>query len=232
MKGIAGEQGKTGKSAYELAVENGFEGDLAAWLTSLHGKDGATGAAGADGKSAFALYKEANPEYTGTLEEWLASLVGAQGEKGEAGETGADGKSAYELACDNGYQGTVQEWLLSLKGSNGKSAYELAVEMGFAGTQEDWLASLKGEKGEKGEAGKGIEKAEIVNGNLVLTYTDGTQDTLPIKNDSSSSGETPEDYFVYSLTLQGPDQASYGGGRWAKGLVFRGANLYYYSVRA
>ena len=32
--------------------------------------------------------------------------------------------------------------------SQGKSAYEIAVENGFEGTAEEWLASLKGKKGE------------------------------------------------------------------------------------
>ncbi len=37
---------------------------------------------------------------------------------------------------------------------HGKSAYEIAVINGFKGTEEEWLASLKGEKGDKGDAGK------------------------------------------------------------------------------
>ena len=32
---------------------------------------------------------------------------------------GSDGKSAYEVAIENGYNGTVQEWLNSLKGQDG-----------------------------------------------------------------------------------------------------------------
>lgn len=39
-------------------------------------------------------------------------------------------------------------------GADGKSAYQTAVEQGFEGTEEEWLASLKGDKGEKGEDGK------------------------------------------------------------------------------
>ena len=31
-------------------------------------------------------------------------------------------------------------------GRDGKSAYEIAVEAGFSGTLEEWLASLKGEE--------------------------------------------------------------------------------------
>lgn len=44
------------------------------------------------------------------------------------------------------------------KGDPGKSAYEIAVEQGYIGTQEQWLASLKGERGERGEQGiQGIQ---------------------------------------------------------------------------
>ncbi|MCX2809696.1 hypothetical protein OQ477_06775 [Bacillus sp. ChL18] len=68
------------------------------------------------------------------------------------------GKSAYDIAVDNGFSGTVEEWLASLKGEkgstgakgatgaagkDGKSAYELAVQQGFSGTLDEWLASLK-----------------------------------------------------------------------------------------
>lgn len=35
------------------------------------------------------------------------------------GKDGADGKSAYEVAVDNGYSGTESEWIASLKGSDG-----------------------------------------------------------------------------------------------------------------
>lgn len=36
---------------------------------------------------------------------------------------------------------------------HGKSAYEIALQNGFEGTEEEWLESLKGEPGEKGEKG-------------------------------------------------------------------------------
>ena len=34
----------------------------------------------------------------------------------ESSTSGLKGKSAYEIALDNGFQGTEQEWLLSLQG--------------------------------------------------------------------------------------------------------------------
>lgn len=43
-----------------------------------------------------------------------------------------NGLSAYELAVEQGYNGSVQDWLDSLKG---KSAYDIAVENGYSGTE-------------------------------------------------------------------------------------------------
>ena len=45
----------------------------------IQGEKGEKGDAGVDGKSAYELYCQAHPEYTGTMEEWIASLKGATG---------------------------------------------------------------------------------------------------------------------------------------------------------
>ena len=57
------------------------------------------------------------------------------------------GKSAYDLAVENGFKGTVKEFLYSLRGKDGKSAYELACEHGFRGSVKQWLRSLYGNGG-------------------------------------------------------------------------------------
>lgn len=44
--------------------------------------------------------------------------------------------------------------VVGLKGQKGDSAYQVAVQNGFQGTEEEWLASLKGEPGQKGEPGE------------------------------------------------------------------------------
>lgn len=55
------------------------------------------------------------------------------------------GYSAYEIAVQNGFEGTEEEWLASLKGDTGetgpqgKSAYQVAVDNGFEGTEEDFV---------------------------------------------------------------------------------------------
>lgn len=53
---------------------------------------------------------------------------------------GPKGASTYEVALDNGFIGTEEEWLESL---NGLSAYEVALDEGFVGSREEWLESLK-----------------------------------------------------------------------------------------
>lgn len=44
------------------------------------------------------------------------------------------------------------------KGDDGKSAYEIALEEGYKGTKSSWIKSLKGEKGDKGDKGDSFEK--------------------------------------------------------------------------
>ena len=45
--------------------------------------------------------------------------TGPEGQTGQTGPTGADGKSAYQIAVDNGFMGTVTQWLEELKGEPG-----------------------------------------------------------------------------------------------------------------
>lgn len=51
------------------------------------------------------------------------------------------GLSAYEVALVNGFEGTQEEWLESLKG---QSAYQTAVDLGFVGTEAAFIKSLVG----------------------------------------------------------------------------------------
>ena len=62
------------------------------------------------------------------------------------------GKSAYDVAVENGFEGTVQEWLESLKGAAGaQGAKGDKGDQGIAGEKGD--AGDKGAKGDKGDAG-------------------------------------------------------------------------------
>ena len=127
-------QGRDGKSAYELAVEKGYTGTLEQWLESLKGESGNNGNDGDDGqKGDDGITPQLKIDEDGY---WCVSYDNGQtwdrlgyaiGDDGSSGQTGADGKSAYELAVENGFTGTLDEWLESLKGSdgtNGDSMFE------------------------------------------------------------------------------------------------------------
>jgi hypothetical protein len=71
------------------------------------------------GKSAYDLYVEnamSHGDTPLTLEAWLNSLKGEPGANGNDGQAGADGKSAYDIAVENGFNGTESDWLASLHG--------------------------------------------------------------------------------------------------------------------
>lgn len=105
------------------------------------------------------------------------------------------GKSAYELAVEKGYRGTLDEWLASLNGSNGddgKSAYELAVENGYQGTEEEWLASLKGSAGDQGDDGVTPKLEVRDDGYWYISYDNGqTWNKLgPATGDPGEDGDS------------------------------------------
>ena len=118
-------------------------------VTIYHGKKGENGQNGTT--PVIGVEQDTDGLYYWTLDgEWLTDDEGSK-----ILAQGMSGKSAYELAVEKGYRGTLDEWLASLNGSNGddgKSAYELAVENGYQGTEEEWLASLKGNTGDDGKS--------------------------------------------------------------------------------
>ena len=127
-----------------------------------------------NGKDGFSPKVRAEQMKSGVV----ITIVDADGEtsatlhNGANGEKGTDGKSAYQIAVEQGYQGSESDWLSSLKGdkgekgntgakgnpgqdgAEGKSAYAIAVEHGYEDSEEKWLLSLKGEKGDAGERGE------------------------------------------------------------------------------
>lgn len=77
--------------------------------------------------------------YTGTQEQWLASLVGEEVRDESA-------KTAYELACEYGYRASKQVWLETLTHHTPedmqKTPYTIACENGYSGTLVQWLTTL------------------------------------------------------------------------------------------
>ena len=76
----AGANGKDGRSAYEIAIENSFVGTVAEWLESLKGRDGIDGKDGKDGAD---------------------GLPGKDGTNGKDGKDGRDGKDGVSPDLTN-----------------------------------------------------------------------------------------------------------------------------------
>lgn len=140
-----------GKSAYQVAVANGFSGTEAQWIASLRGAQGNSFEPDAigllSGRTAFDG-QAAGFAYLATDEGKIYFRVGGSG--WSVGVPFGQGPSAYQVALANGFSGTEAAWLTSLHGATGKSAYELAVDLGFSGSTSAWLASLHGADGEDG----------------------------------------------------------------------------------
>ena len=130
-----------------------------------------------NGKDGFSPKVKAEQMESGVV----ITIVDADGETSATlhnGANGEKGSSAYQIAVEQGYQGSESDWLSSLKGdkgekgntgakgnpgqdgAEGKSAYAIAVEHGYEDSEEKWLLSLKGEKGDTGERGEKGEKGD------------------------------------------------------------------------
>ena len=165
-----------------------------------------------NGKDGFSPKVKAEQMESGVV----ITIVDADGEtsatlhNGANGEKGTDGKSAYQIAVEQGYQGSESDWLSSLKGdkgekgntgakgnpgqdgTDGKSAYAIAVEHGYEDSEEKWLLSLKGEKGDTGERGEkgntgdrglqGVPGEKGEKGDAGVAGKDGTDGFSPIAN--------------------------------------------------
>ena len=121
-----------------------------------------------NGKDGFSPKVKAEQMESGVV----ITIVDAEGEtsatlhNGANGEKGTDGKSAYQIAVEQGYQGSESDWLSSLKGNKG--------EKGDPGNRG--LQGVPGEKGEKGDAGVAGKDgfspiANVVKDGSVITIT-------------------------------------------------------------
>ena len=114
-----------GKSAYDIAVENGFVGSETEWLASLKGDPGAP-----------------------------LNLLGSKASTGELPMIGNTAGDAWIINEDMwAWDGSAWKKINS-QGPQGKSAYEVWLDAGNTGTEIDYLAYIKGDKGDPGPEGK------------------------------------------------------------------------------
>lgn len=166
-----------GKSAYEIYVENVPEGEIplteTEWLESLRGEDGL-------------------PHITLTWEEYQA--------------LSDEAKNAEVVYYITDYPTTQAE--------DGASAYQIAVANGFEGSVEEWLESLKGEKGEQGDSAVAainprgdynIDASPNYSTGDYITYTDGNTYVCKVNNTENiaPTDGTANDTYWQILALRG-----------------------------
>lgn len=141
--------------------------------------------------------------------------------------TGARGYSAYEVAVQNGFVGTEEEWLASLKGDKGdtgdtfdeltpeqiaeitgpqgKSAYQIAVDNGFVGTEQDWVNAYLSPEGY-------VRKQDVVD-NLTSTETQKPLSAKQGKELKEFSSDMPVEELKLKniLSISNSETVLYGG---------------------
>ena len=169
-----------------------------------------------NGKDGFSPKVKAEQMKSGVV----ITIVDADGEtsatlhNGANGEKGTDGKSAYQIAVEQGYQGSESDWLSSLKGDKGekgdtglqgergeKGETGLQGEQGPKGEKGDpgdrGLQGVPGEKGEKGDAGVAGKDGFSPIANVVK---DGSVITITITDKSGTTTVTLTEGAAADLT--------------------------------
>lgn len=180
-----GEDLPRGKSAYEIAKENGFDGTEAEWLASLKGATGAAGANGKDGENGKTPYVGENGNwYIGENDTGKPS----RGAKGEPGATPTLGVESVET----GAPGTDAE--VTMIGDAPNHALKFVIPRGDKGAKGDTGSpGAKGDKGDKGKPGSPGVKGDKGDTGATPNLSIGTVTTLEAgQNATASMGGTAE----------------------------------------
>lgn len=103
-----------------LQEQETINGELGLGVDYYKGETGAQGIPGKDGKDGKTPIKGVD-YYT---DEEIASIKDEIAQKVQVGAKGEDGKSAYQIAVDEGFEGSETDWLASLKGTDGRNGID------------------------------------------------------------------------------------------------------------
>ena len=167
-----GQKGADGKSAYKIALENGYTGSKEDWLQSLKGERGLQGPPGPTGPQG---------------QQGIQGVQGTEGPQGPRGEMGKPFsisktfKTKVELEADR----TVAEGEMAVVSSDNPDADEDNGRL-YLRTTDGWsfLLDLSGVKGIQGPAGVGVPQKLTLSENTLTLSDGGGSVTLP-----SSSGQ-------------------------------------------
>lgn len=180
-----GEDLPRGKSAYEIAKENGFDGTEAEWLASLKGAPGAAGTNGKDGENGKTPYVGENGNwYIGANDTGKPS----RGAKGEPGRDGVTPTFSIE-SVETGEPGTDAE--VTMTGDAPNHGLRFVIPRGNKGDKGDTGSpGAKGDKGEpgaKGEPGSPGAKGDKGDTGATPNLTIGSVTTLDAGQNATAS---------------------------------------------
>ena len=144
--------GNYGKSAYQVAVDEGFEGSASEWLKSLKGERGEKGARGYTG--ATGPQGEQGPEGP-------AGPVGPQGESGKDGVPFINIRSLAEIEGAGFYQMDNNLYISLSPKTVSKSQWDRSIEVPFY---------FKGAQSELANISFSDDKSSIYGGDTLMGY--------------------------------------------------------------
>lgn len=207
-----GEDLPRGKSAYEIAKENGFDGTEAEWLASLKGAPGAAGTNGKDGENGETPYVGENGNwYIGADDTGKPS----RGAKGEAGKDGVTPTFSIE-SVETGEPGTNAD--VTMTGDAPNHGLKFVIPRGDKGdTGNTGSPGAKGDKGEpgaKGEPGSPGAKGDKGDTGATPNLSIGTVTTLDAGQNATASmgGTTANPVLNLGIPRGAKGEPGQGGG--------------------
>lgn len=177
-----------GSNAYDVIRE---DNNIIGEITAKKGDKGNTGEKGDTGRGILSVTKKNEIDEINYYE-----ILYTDGTTQEF--TVEDGYNAYQVAVKNGYEGTEEEWLLSLIGRGLEFQWE-GTRLGVrveGETEYQYSNDLKGEKGDRGDIGPGnilsIGKVEKGEDPQVIIEGESPEQVLNFVLPKGDKGETGE----------------------------------------
>lgn len=173
-------------------------GNMGVGVDYYKGETGAQGIPGKDGKDGKTPIKGVD-YYT---DEEIDAIKDEIAQKVQVGAKGEDGKSAYQIAVDEGFEGSEADWLASLKGTDGRNGIDgINGTNGKDGTNGvdgktpvkgvDYFTAAEIEAIEQGAADKVDTAGYAKSADLSTVATSGSYEDLTNKPNIPDAYELP-----------------------------------------
>lgn len=173
-------------------------GNMGVGVDYYKGETGAQGIPGKDGKDGKTPIKGVD-YYT---DEEINAIKDEIAQKVQVGAKGEDGKSAYQIALDEGFEGSEADWLASLKGADGRNGIDgINGTNGKDGTNGvdgktpvkgvDYFTAAEIEEIEQGAADKVDTAGYAKSADLSTVATSGSYNDLKDKPTIPAAYELP-----------------------------------------